>query len=55
MARVKWACLALLASGGLLLANGCLGSFWQGLTTGWPQNRLLNLAVDVARETAFGG
>ncbi len=54
MKRARWVLLSILASGGMLLAQGCLGAFWQGMTTGWPQNRWLNLAVDIAKEAAAG-
>jgi hypothetical protein len=49
--RAKWL-LAVLAAGGLTLAGGCLGAFWQGLwNTGWPSNNpWLNLAVDAVKE-----
>ena len=55
MRKAKWCALSLLAGCWLLGVMSCLGPFWQGLTTGWPSNRLLNLAVDVAREVAAGG
>lgn len=50
----KWLKLALLTSG-VLLANGCLGAFWQGLwNTGWPtNNRWLNLGLDILNEDIF--
>ncbi len=54
MKRAKWVLLSMLASGGVLLAQGCLGAFWQGLSQGWPDNRWLNLAVDVVKEAAAG-
>ncbi len=54
MKRAKWLLLSLLSGGGVLLAQGCLGPFLQGLVQGWPENRWLNLAVDVVKEAAAG-
>lgn len=56
MKKSKWLTLALLSAGTLLLANGCLTAFGQGLfSTGWPRgNRLFNLAVDVVNGSLLG-
>lgn len=57
MKTSKWLTFgAMLASGAMLLQNGCLSAFWQGFwKTGWPtDSRWLNLAVDVANEVVFG-
>ena len=57
MKASKWLTLStMLASGAMLLQNGCLSAFWQGCwKTGWPtDSRWLNLAVDVANEVVFG-
>jgi hypothetical protein len=51
----RFAWLTLLASGSLLLQGSCLGSFWQGVTRGFPAgNRWLNVAIDVAHEVLLG-
>jgi hypothetical protein len=55
MRRSRWIALSLmLVSGTMLLQNGCLGAFWRGMTQGWPDNRWLNLANDVAKEVLLG-
>ncbi len=56
MKRTKWTALAMLTGGAMLLANGCLGAFWQGFATeGFPgNNRWLNIAFDVVNEIVLG-
>ncbi|MFH1745614.1 MAG: hypothetical protein ABIG44_01085 [Planctomycetota bacterium] len=56
MKKSKWLTFSMmLASGAMLFQSGCLGSFWQGVTRGWPSdNPWINLAVDVANEVVFG-
>ena len=56
MYKSKWLTLgAMLTSGAVLLQNGCLGAFWQGMSSGWPaDNKWLSIAVDVANEIVFG-
>lgn len=54
--KSKWLALAsIMASGAMLLQNGCLNSFWKGLwNTGWPtDNRWLNIAIDIIKEDIF--
>lgn len=51
--RSRWLALWV-STGGVLLVNGCLGAFWHGLIRGWPpDNRWLNLAVDVLKEATI--
>jgi hypothetical protein len=47
---------AMLLGGAVLLQNGCLSSFWQGLwTTGFPaHNHVINLGLDILNEELFG-
>jgi hypothetical protein len=52
--RSKWVALSALACCGAMLFSGCLGAFWQGLvTTGWPESRWMNVALDVLKEVTI--
>ncbi len=54
MRRAKWMLLTGLLGSGMVLWQGCLLAFSDGLVNGWPENRLLNLAVDVVRGSIGG-
>lgn len=52
----KWFTLSAMAAGATLFQlNGCLNSYWQGFwNDGWPEQRWLNIAIDVVNEAVFG-